>query len=133
MSPKLRKRIIHVLGGIDVYENKPNPHVLPDHKFSEIRWDDQTLEENSDDMSEAQIKEKFQLLTNQRNQEKREVCRTCFQTGKRGKIFGIPFYYAGNEDWNNRIPQKGLAAEAGCIGCPWYDIEKWRKELLKKL
>lgn len=132
-SPKLRKKIVHVLEGIDVYENKVNPHVLPDHKFSEIRWDEKTLEENPDDMSEAQIKEKFQLLTNQRNQEKREVCRTCFQTGKRGKIFGISFYYAGNENWDNRFPKKGRAAEAGCVGCPWYDIAKWREELLKKL
>ncbi len=132
-SPKLRKKIIEVLGGIDVYENKINPHVLPDHKFSEIRWDEQTLGKNPDDMSDQQIKEKFQLLTNQRNQEKREVCRTCFQTGKRGKIFGIPFYYKGTGDWDKNIPQKGRAAEEGCIGCPWYDIERWRKELLKKI
>ena len=39
-SPALRKRIIKVLGGIDVYEGTPNAHCLPDHKFSEIRWDE---------------------------------------------------------------------------------------------
>lgn len=38
-SPALRKRIISVLGGVDVYENTTNAHCLPDHKFSEIRWD----------------------------------------------------------------------------------------------
>ena len=23
----------------------------------------------------------------------------------------------------------GKAAEKGCIGCPWYDIARWREEL----
>lgn len=132
-SPALRKRIIKVLNGVDVYENAPNPHCLPDHKFSEIRWDDQTKASNEKDMTDEEIKNKFQLLTNQRNQQKREVCRTCFQTGKRGQIFGIPFYYEGTENWDSAIPQKGKAAERGCVGCPWYDIEKWRTELIKRL
>lgn len=132
-TPELRKRIISVLGGIDVYENTFSPHCLPDHKFSEIRWDDETKEENSDDMTDDEIKQKFQLLTNQRNQQKREVCRTCFQTGKRGTIYGIPYYYEGGRDWDSSIPVKGKDAEKGCIGCPWYDIEEWRKHLLDKL
>ena len=105
-SPALRKRIIRVLGGIDVYEAVANPHCLPDHKFSEIRWDDST---------------------------KREVCRTCFQTGKRGTIYGIPFYYEGTSDWDKSIPTKGKEAEQGCVGCPWYDIAEWRKQLIEKL
>lgn len=132
-SKELRKRILHILKNIDVYENRPNSHVLPDHKFSEIRWDDNTKSENPDDMSDEEIKQKFQLLSNQRNQQKREVCRTCFQTGKRGVIFGIPFYYQGTEDWDENIPKKGKEAEKGCIGCAWYDIETWRKKLIEKL
>ena len=132
-SPSLRRRIIKVLGGVDVYENVVSPHCLPDHKFSEIRWDENTKSVNSDDMSDSEIREKFQLLTNQRNQQKREVCRTCFQTGKRGMIFGIPFYYKGSEDWDKSIPIKGKDAEKGCEGCPWYDIARWRSELLKEL
>ena len=132
-SPSLRKRIIKVLGSIDIYENTFNANVLPDHKFSEIRWDENVKSENSDLMSDAEIRAKFQLLTNQRNQQKREVCRTCFQTGKRGTAFGIPFFYKGGEDWDESIPKKGTEAEKGCIGCPWYDFEKWREELKKKL
>lgn len=132
-SPQLRKRIIKVLGGIDVYEGTYNANCLPDHKFSEIRWDENTKEENPDDMSDEEIKEKFQLLTNQRNQQKREICRNCFQTNKRGIIYGIPYYYEGNEDWNPNIPKTGKEAEKGCIGCPWYDIQKWRGHLLDKL
>jgi len=129
-SPVLRRRIIKVLGGIDVYENVPNPHCLPDHKFSEIRWDENTKAENPDTMTDDEIRQKFQLLSNQRNQQKREVCRNCFQTGKRGIIFGIPYYYEGSAEWDSSIPKKGRSAEQGCIGCPWYDIEAWRKRLI---
>lgn len=132
-SPALRKRIIRVLGGIDVYEAVYNPHCLPDHKFSEIRWDDTTKAENPDDMSDDEIRQKFQLLTNQRNQQKREVCRNCYQTGIRGTIYGIPYFYAGGPNWDESIPTKGKEAEAGCIGCPWYDIEEWRKHLLSEI
>ncbi len=132
-SPTLRNRIIKVLGGIDAYEGTPSAHCLPDHKFSEIRWDENTKSENPDTMSEADIRAKFQLLSNQRNQQKREVCRNCFQTGKRGVVYGIPFYYKGNENWNENIPTKGKEAEEGCEGCPWYDLNEWKRQVLIRL
>ena len=132
-SPKLRKRIIDVLGNIDVYENKKCRSCLPDHKFSEIRWDENTKSENPDSMTDEEIKSKFQLLTNQRNQEKREVCRQCYQSGKRGVAFGIPYFYKGDENWGENIPKKGKDAELGCIGCAWYDFAEWRKYLLDVL
>lgn len=128
-SQELRKKIIKVLGGIDVYEGTSSVHLLPDHKFSEIRWDENTKVENPDTMTPEEIKAKFQLLTNQRNQQKREVCRNCFQTGKRGTIYGISYFYEGDENWDISIPIKGKEAEKGCIGCPWYDIQKWREHL----
>ena len=128
-SAALRARIISVLGGVDVYENTPSRSCLPDHKFSEIRWDDDTKAENPENMSDQEIRDKFQLLSNQRNQQKREVCRNCFQTGQRGTIYGISFYYEGGPQWDAEIPAKGKAAERGCIGCPWYDIARWRREL----
>lgn len=132
-SPTLRRRIIDVLKSIDVYENAFCRNCLPDHKFSEIRWDNDTKSENPETMSNDEIIAKFQLLTNQRNQQKREVCRACFQTGKRGVIYGIPYYYEGTENWDPSIPKKGKDAERGCIGCPWYDIDAWRKHLLDAL
>ena len=88
--------------------------------------------QNPDNMTDDEIRAKFQLMTNQRNQQKREVCRNCFQTGKRGTIYGISYFYEGNENWDKTIPPKGKEAEQGCIGCPWYDIQKW-KEHLKQL
>lgn len=132
-SAELRNRIINVLNHIDIYENKNCPSCLPDHKFSEIRWDENTKAENPDSMTDEEIKQKFQLLTNQRNQEKREVCRNCYQTGKRGVAFGIPYFYKGDENWDNNIPVKGKEAERGCEGCAWYDFAEWRKHLLEDL
>lgn len=132
-SPKLRKRIIKVLNKYDVYEERVNNLLLPDHKFPEIRWDVNTKEVNDDNMSNEEIKAKFQLITNQRNQQKREVCRNCVQTGKRGYPYGINFFYEGNENWDNNIPKRGKNAEKGCVGCGWYDLKKWKEELNKKI
>lgn len=103
--------------------------LIPDHKFSEVRWDDNTKGENPMDMTDEEIIQKFQLLDNQRNQQKREVCRKCFQEGIRGTIYGINYFYAGGEKWDENIPVKGKVAEKGCEGCSWYDIEKWRMML----
>lgn len=131
MSEPFKEYVLEVLGNIDVYENRTGTGLLPDHKFSEIRWDENTSEENSVDMSEEKVRQKFQMTTTQRNQQKREVCRKCFKTGERGQIFGIKFYYAGSDKWDSDIPKTGKAAEYGCVGCPWYDIQKWREELQK--
>lgn len=128
-SGALRDKIIRVLGSIDVYENRYSTHVLPDHKFPEIRWDDETRSENPNDMTNEEIRDKFQLLSNQRNQQKREVCRNCYQSDQRGTIYGIQYYPVGTETWDQNIPKRGKDAERGCLGCPWYDIEAWRSSL----
>ncbi len=131
MSIKFKARAIAELGATNIYElTKANKHgLLPDHKFPEIRWDEATRAENPDDMPAAEINAKFQLLDNQRNQHKREVCRNCFQTDVRGKLFGINFFYQGGEQWPADVPKTGKAAEEGCVGCGWYDIKKWRDVL----
>jgi len=130
-SPAFRRRIIKLLGSINVYEARVTPSnaLIPDHKFPEIRWDLQIRSQNLDTMSDAEIKAKFQLLDNQRNLQKREVCRHCYQTGKRGKLFGLEYYYQGDEEWPSNVVKRGKEAEAGCVGCPWYDLQKWRENL----
>lgn len=132
---QFKNRVIRLLNGINAFEARPTnvKALIPDHKFSEIRWDDQTKAENSMKMTDKEVIEKFQLLDNQRNQQKREICRRCFQCGKRGIIYGIPFFYQGDINWPKDVPTIGKAAEQGCIGCAWYDIERWRIELLKYL
>lgn len=98
-SNKLRKRIIEVLGQKDVYEDVKSTNCLPDHKFSEIRWDDNTKEANLDSMTDEEIKKKFQLLSNQRNLQKREVCRKCYQTRKKRNHFWDSLLLS----WNRRM------------------------------
>jgi hypothetical protein len=134
-SKELRYKIIKTLETYDVFEAKitKKEGLLPDHKFPEIRWDDETKRESLENLSESEIKNDFQLMTNQRNQQKREICRNCYQTGKRGMIYGIPYFYRGSIDWDRKIPQQGKRAEKGCIGCAWYDIERWRQELVRRL
>lgn len=131
MSAAFKAKAIAAMEAINVYElSSANKHgLLPDHKFPEIRWDDETKAENPDEMSVNEIREKFQLLDNQRNQQKREACRKCFQTGQRGKVYGVNYFYHGNESWPADIPKVGKEAEKGCIGCGWYDIQKWRESL----
>lgn len=133
MSEEFKEHVIEILGNVDVYENKEGVGLLPDHKFSEIRWDENVPENNPVDMPEEKVRAKFQMLTTQRNQQKREVCRHCYTTGERGTIFGLKYFYSGNEFWDSSIPIRGKEAEKGCIGCPWYDIQKWREEITKKI
>lgn len=131
MSPAFKAKAIAAMEAVNVYElSTANKHgLLPDHKFPEIRWDNETKAENPDSMDITEIREKFQLVDNQRNQQKREVCRKCFQTGERGKLYGLNYYYFGDEKWSSEIPRVGKEAESGCVGCGWYDIQKWRDSL----
>ena len=134
-TSQFKERVIRLLKERNAFEARVTAKkaLIPDHKFSEVRWDDETKAENSMEMTDAEIIQKFQLLDNQRNQQKREICRRCFQEGIRGTIYGIKYFYEGDEHWDQNIPKVGKAAEKGCKGCPWYDIELWRKMLNKEL
>lgn len=125
----VRRRIFRVHEGINSYTGEPTSiSCLPDHKFPEIRWDKHTPESNSS-LSEREILEKFQIIPENINQMKREVCRKCFKSGMRGKLNGINFFYAGGPSWDKSIPKVGKSAEQGCIGCFWYDMLAWRNAL----
>ena len=134
-TKQFKARVIRLLKQRNAFEARITSvkSLIPDHKFSEIRWDEETKAENSMEMTDDQIIAKFQLLDNQRNQQKREVCRKCFQEGIRGTIYGIKYFYEGSERWNPEIPTVGKDAEKGCKGCPWYDIELWREMINKKI
>jgi hypothetical protein len=134
-TKELREKIIKIHKSFDSYEAKEmkKEGLLPDHKFPEIRWDIDTKRTSLEDLTDIEIKNDFQLLNNQRNQQKREVCRNCYQTNDRGLIYGINFFYEGTAKWDATIPKRGKQAERGCKGCGWYDINKWRLELNKKV
>ncbi len=133
-SPKLRKHIVSVLGNYDAFEGRKvnADSLLPDHKFSEIRWDLNTKRSSLEALEDQDIKRDFQLMNNQRNLQKRMVCLACDQSGDRGYPFGIKYFYEGNARWPDNVPRRGKAAEKGCVGCGWYDLEKWRQSLVKQ-
>lgn len=133
ISAKARRAIFKALGGIDAYSGKPAPmSALPDHKFPEIRWS-AGVEESNENLSEGAMRDKFQLVSERINQEKREVCRRCFQTGARGKLNGIDYFYHGDDRWPAGVPTVGPAAKVGCHGCFWFDMSEWRRSLNRLL
>lgn len=134
-SPALKEKIIDLFNSTDAYENRKvkKDNIVIDHKFPEIRWDGTTKRENLDQLSEEELRHDFQILDNQRNQQKREACRNCFQTNLRPSPFGIDYYYEGDESWPANVPRQGKVAEIGCKGCGWYDLQAWRESLNKKL
>ena len=131
MPPKVRKAIFEALNKVDAYTNKQaEQSALPDHKFPEIRWTSETAVSN-ERLTAEEMRNKFQLVPERINQTKREVCRKCFQTGCRGTLLGINFFYKGNSEWPSNVPKMGSDAEVGCVGCFWYDMAEWRKALNK--
>lgn len=134
ISNKLMNRILAYYGYIDsIEERKRSSHELViDHRLPLERRGD--IEENNpDNMSDEEIKAKFQLLkkddSGNHNLLKSRACENCLKTGKRGFPLGIKYYYAGNELWPEDCPQMGEEAKRGCEGCGWYDINEWRASL----
>ena len=130
MSTKLKERIKSLLGYKDACfgVKRTGKELIIDHKFPSQRWTKPETP-NPDDMTEVQIRKKFQLLGNQNNLWKSKYCDTCVKTKKRGSFMGITWYYKGNVNWRPKEKNN----ENGCIGCPWYDMEKWKSELIKVL
>lgn len=96
--------------------------LIIDHKFPSSRWvNGETINETT--MSDSEIKQKFQLLTNQTNLQKERYCQRCVLKGIRGDFFGIKWYYEGDENWAG----SSKADEKGCVGCPWYDLVEWKR------
>ena len=101
--------------------------LIIEHRFPEERWKDRPAEENVD-MSDEDIKKKFQLLTGQYNQMKREACKKCAKLAQRQAPFGITYFYEGDEEWSCDV-EFGPGAEDGCVGCGWYDVAIWKEKL----
>ena len=80
-------------------------------------------------MTEDEIKDKFQILSNQTNLQKERYCQRCVMENIRGDFFGIEWYYQGDNQWKGN----SKADEGGCNGCPWYDIKYWKTEFNKHL
>lgn len=125
LSKTLRNKILSVLPNEDsafavVLDKKA---CIIDHKFPSSRWvNGETINHSS--MTEEEISAKFQILSNQTNLQKERYCQRCVIEGIRGDFFGIEWYYEGDRVWRGT----SKADEKGCVGCPWYDIRKWKQE-----
>ena len=123
-----REDIINTLESTDVFFNsaRPRNEFVIDHKFPSQRWTEP--ETDNEQLSAKEIKDKFQLLTNQSNMLKSRVCDNCCKTGIRPDFLGIQWFYSGDEHWiaNNTLG-------SGCYGCPWFDLKEWKDKLNKKL
>jgi hypothetical protein len=130
MSDNLKKRIKMILGHKEVCFNvkRTGNELLIDHKFPSQRWVSPESP-NPDNMPEATIKRKFQLLSNQTNMWKSRYCDRCVKEGMRGDFMGIKWFYEGGECWQG----KNIDDENGCVGCPWYDLEKWKNSFRSQL
>lgn len=129
---------VRVLGSRDVVEKTERPpnQLTIDHKLPRLRWTEETAARQTDyaAMDDKAIKANFQLLKKSNgsvshNLLKSRACERCYKTGKRGKPFGIAFFYAGGADWAPRDKKD----PAGCDGCGWYDFAVWRERLNRKL
>ncbi len=135
---ELVEKILSVYSYIDVIEQRQRPRheIIIDHRFPMERWGN-VEETHNLNMSETEIKQKFQLLkkdsAGNHNLLKSRSCEFCIKTCKRGTPLGIKFWYQGNENWPHNIPKIGKDAETGCIGCGWYNFDIWRDTLNQKL
>lgn len=123
IDSKSRKRILDLLGGRDAFSGASiasTPEI--DHKIPWTR-----LDEDFDvrEMSDAEIKKAFQLLTREHNLLKDRMCDKCKKNSIRPPFFGISFWYSGDQNYSG-----------SCEGCGWYDGVKWRQvvdEILSRL
>lgn len=130
ITSALRTRILDILPNVDCAFNTAldKKACIIDHKFPSSRWvNGETV--NHTTMTEDEIRDKFQILSNQTNLQKERYCQRCVVEGVRGSFFGIEWYYQGDTRWQG----SSKADEKGCIGCPWYDIELWKAEFNRYL
>lgn len=77
---------------------------------------------------ETQGKEDFQPLCKAANDAKRQICKTCKETGKRWNaknLLGNPYpYYEGDERYTEDL---------GCRGCYQFDPVAYRIAVVKKV
>ena len=138
MSKAFSKRVIDLFGNRDIVEGTERPYnqLTIDHKLPMLRWNDITKKEQIDyiNMTDDDIRSNFQLLKKSNgsvshNLLKSRTCEQCYKHGKRGTPFGIKFFYCGGANWE---PEDKKDAR-GCVGCGWFDFDKWRKELNKTI
>ena len=138
LSSELSRRILRHYHYTDAIEQRRRPghELIVDHRFPRIRYRDYAPPSDRD-MSDEDLERHFQLLKKDRagnhNLLKSRACEYCFKTGNRGSPFGIQFWYKGSSRWPANVPKSGAGARKGCFGCGWYNFDRWRRELNRRL
>lgn len=125
IPPEIARRAKSIYGCVDEYSVRTEPanQLEIDHRIPQVRWDGD--ESDNRDLTDAQIREKFMLLSRANNLLKSRICEECKRTGKRGKGYKIvEFWYEGSESYE---------ASVGCCGCFWHNPTKWREEINKAI
>ncbi len=123
---QLRRRVLRLYNNVEAITFRElRPEQLEvDHRFPQVRW---SKDESIDpDITDSEIRDRFQLLTRANNLWKSRYCEHCVRTGERGTYIGINYFYQGTAKWSSSTPDDD---SRGCIGCFWYDPETWRNSL----
>lgn len=117
MPNSFKKRVRELYDDRDAFDlSTPGGTPEVDHRRPRIRWDEPE-DFDYESMTDAEIREHFQILSGKNNLLKSRKCEQCVETGKRPLFCGIDFYYEGSEEYEEEI---------GCEGCGWYNPHKWR-------
>lgn len=111
-----RKRVLALFDERDAFTGASitsTPEI--DHKVPWSRLDNDI---DIATLTDEEIKEHFQLLTREHNLLKDRACQHCIKSGKRPPLFGISFWYEGNDLYRGT-----------CAGCGWFDGNTWRIRL----
>lgn len=116
ITPIQRKRVLSLLDMRDAFTGasiSSTPEI--DHKVPWSRLDNDV---DISTLSDEEVKEYFQLLTREHNLLKDRACQYCIKNLKRPPLFGISFWYDGDDSY-----------QGSCEGCGWYDGFTWRVKL----
>jgi len=120
IDKKTREKIINLLDSRDAFTGVKITSITEiDHKVP-FRKLEQDIDASK--LSDEELLDNFQLLTNDHNLLKDRACLSCEKTNIRPPFFEVNFFYEGDENYLG-----------SCVGCGWYDGAKWSCKLNEKL
>lgn len=112
-------RVKRLLGTRDNFTGASTTDPRVDHRIGAVMMTEK--EKTFAEMTDDEVCDKYQILSENNNYVKREKCNECKKTGIRPGFMQIPFWYVGD------------AYTSGCDGCGWAYPEKWRAALQLKI
>ncbi|WP_336023918.1 hypothetical protein [Halobellus salinisoli] len=124
MPDSFKRRVRDLYDHRDAFDgSSPSTTLEVDHRVPEVRWEE-SESFDYDSMSDAEVREHFQILTRTHNLLKSRKCEACVESGERPQFMEIEYYYEGSEEYDEDL---------GCVGCGWYNPQQWRESLHEEL